>query len=50
MVVPLAKSLPAASVEVIEGGDHSFKVPKALGRAQEEVIHELAALTSRWLQ
>ena len=50
MVVPLAKSLPGASVEVIEGGDHSFKVPKASGKAHEEVIHELAALTSRWLQ
>jgi hypothetical protein len=50
MVVPLAKSLPAASVEVIEGGDHSFKVPKASGRVHEEVIRELADLTSRWLQ
>lgn len=49
-VVPLAAALPAATVEVIEGGDHSFKVPKAAGRTHEEVIAGLADTTTKWLQ
>jgi hypothetical protein len=49
-VLPLAETLPAATVELIEGGDHSFKVPKATGRTHEEVISDLASLTVRWLQ
>ena len=49
-VVPLAAALPAATVELIEAGDHSFKVPKAAGRTHEEVIADLASMTVKWLQ
>lgn len=49
MVLPLAAALPRAEVHVIEGGDHSFKVPKASGQTHEEVITELAGLTARRL-
>jgi predicted alpha/beta-hydrolase family hydrolase len=46
LIVPLAAGLPNARAEVIEGGDHSFKVPKKLDRTQDEVIAQLAAVTA----
>lgn len=50
LVVPMAKTLPSATAEVVEGGEHSFKVPKASGRTHEEVIQGLAAITADWLR
>ncbi len=47
---PLAKGLPAADVEIVEGGEHSFKVPKANGQTHDEVIRGLAAATAKWLR
>ncbi|MDX2342391.1 MAG: dienelactone hydrolase [Acidimicrobiia bacterium] len=49
LIVPLVAGLIEARAEIIEGGDHSFKVPKKLERDQDEVIAELAALTADWL-
>lgn len=49
-ILPLAASLPQAHVEVISGGDHSYNVPQKSGRAQSEVIRELADLTARWIR
>lgn len=40
--------LSRTRVEVIEGGDHSFRVPKRTGRSWEEVIDGLVAITLRW--
>jgi predicted alpha/beta-hydrolase family hydrolase len=48
-VGPLVATLPRAELEVIDGGDHSFKVPKAAGLTHEVVIAGLAAATARWL-
>jgi hypothetical protein len=48
-IVPLAAGLPSAVAEVVDGGDHSFNVPKATGRTQYEVIDELATLTADWI-
>ena len=31
-----------ATLHVVEGGDHSFKVPKRSGRSDEEALDELA--------
>lgn len=33
----------------IEGGDHSFKVLKRLGRSEQEVWQEIVDVTSQWL-
>jgi predicted alpha/beta-hydrolase family hydrolase len=38
-----------ASLRLIEGGDHSFSVLKRSGRTSEEVLDELAAATSSWI-
>jgi predicted alpha/beta-hydrolase family hydrolase len=38
-----------ATLHVIDGGDHSFAVPRALGRSQADVLAELVDACARWL-
>ena len=38
-----------ASLEIIEGGDHSFRVPKKQNKGEEEVLEGLAASVKKWL-
>lgn len=37
-----------ATLHVVEGGDHSFKVPKRSGRTPDEVMNELADAVAGW--
>jgi predicted alpha/beta-hydrolase family hydrolase len=39
-----------ATLHVIEGGDHSFVVPKRSGRSRDDVLEELAATTAAWIE
>lgn len=39
-----------SSVHVIEGGDHSFALPKRMGRSGESVISEISEVVSAWLE
>ncbi len=38
-----------ATMHIIEGGDHSFKVPKRSGRTEDEVFDELADTIDDWV-
>jgi len=38
-----------ATLHVIEGGDHSFAVPKAIGQSAADVLAELVDACARWL-
>ena len=49
-ITPLVTSLPKATAEIVPGGDHSFKVPKATGQTHVEIIAGLAAVTASWLR
>ena len=40
--------LPRATLHLIEGGDHSFNVPKRSGRTKEEILDELSSTLSKW--
>ncbi|QDU66402.1 alpha/beta family hydrolase [Engelhardtia mirabilis] len=43
-------SIPGpVTLEVIEGGDHSFELPKRMGRTPEAVQDELAERIARWV-
>jgi predicted alpha/beta-hydrolase family hydrolase len=42
--------LPRATLHVVEGGDHSFRVPRRTGRSDAEVWAEAAAAAARWLR
>lgn len=46
----LAKVQTPWSLEVIEGGDHSFRVLKALGRDRETVHADILERSVRWLR
>lgn len=48
---PILKKLgPHATLRVIEGGDHSLKVPKSAGVTQEEVYKTVQDEITRWLK
>lgn len=36
------------TLHVVEGGDHSFKVPKSSGRSDDDVLGELADAVAAW--
>jgi len=46
---PLVANLSGASLEVIEEGDHSFKVPKRTGLDSETVLDHISEITTRWI-
>ena len=50
VVRPVVAGMPGATLEVIEGGDHSFKVRKMDGRDQDEVYASLVELVVRFAQ
>jgi predicted alpha/beta-hydrolase family hydrolase len=39
-----------ATLKIIEGGDHSFKVPKAQNQSQEAVFEDITATTLDWMR
>jgi predicted alpha/beta-hydrolase family hydrolase len=48
---PLCKKLgKRATLHIVDGGDHSFHVPKSRGRSDDEVLNELAEMVSKWLE
>jgi uncharacterized protein len=48
---PIIKRLdPPATLYVVEGGDHSFKVPKSSGVTQAEVYEAVLDEAARWLK
>ena len=47
---PVVRSVRGATLEVVEGADHSFKVPKRIGTTEEEVLDRLAEATVRWIR
>lgn len=48
---PIIKKLkPSTELYVVEGGDHSFKVPKSAGVIQEEVYRAVLDKIAAWLK
>ena len=41
---------PPADLYVVEGGDHSFRVPKRAGMGQQEVYHRVQDRIANWLR
>jgi hypothetical protein len=41
--------LPRATLHVIEGGDHSFNVPKVLQRSAQSITQELIDVAAQWI-
>ena len=50
LLAPICKKLGAkATLHIVEGGDHSFKVPKRSGRTHDETLDELADAIANWI-
>jgi len=47
---PIVKKLKGAELFVIEGGDHSFKVPKSVGVPQAEVYKRVVDKIVEWVK
>ena len=48
---PYSNRIPAPwNLHVIEGGDHSFHVPKAAGTSEPEIHDRIIGETLRWLE
>jgi predicted alpha/beta-hydrolase family hydrolase len=51
LLKPIVQDLGArAALHIVEGGDHSFKVPKRLGRSEEETTGEILDTVVRWME
>ncbi|MBT8211641.1 MAG: alpha/beta hydrolase, partial [Acidimicrobiia bacterium] len=50
VVKPVVEELPGSRLEVIAGGDHSFKVRKMDGRDQQEVFASLVEIVAEFAQ
>jgi predicted alpha/beta-hydrolase family hydrolase len=49
LLTPICDRLGArATIHIVEGGDHSFKVLKRSGRTNEEVMEELTEAVTNW--
>ena len=46
----LARLTAHWQLETIEGGDHSFRVPKSAGLTEKEIHQRITEKTNRWLQ
>jgi hypothetical protein len=46
---PVLARLPRATLHLVEGGDHSFRVPRRMERSDAEVWSEIVDATARWL-
>jgi predicted alpha/beta-hydrolase family hydrolase len=46
---PVLARLPHASVHTIDGGDHSFRVPRRTGRPDDDVWAEVVSVVAAWL-
>ncbi len=44
----IARLKPRATLHLIDGGDHSFKVPQSSGRSAEDVMRGLAETIAAW--
>jgi len=47
---PVLARLPRATLHTIEGTDHSFRVPRRLGRSDEDVWAEIVGVAARFLR
>lgn len=50
LIGPLAASLDRAEMVEVRGGDHSFRMLKSAGRSNEDVLAELVATASAWIE
>jgi len=49
LIDEVAMSVPDGTLDFVDDGDHSFKVPKRAGKTNEEVLAGIVATTADWV-
>jgi hypothetical protein len=49
ILTPICAQLPNATLRIVDGADHSFKVPRASARSGDDVLDGLAAAVREWI-
>jgi predicted alpha/beta-hydrolase family hydrolase len=49
LLAPIVAQMPRARLHLIEGGDHSFSLPRRAGRTDEQVWREIITIVAAWL-
>ena len=49
LIAEIARSIPDGTLEVVDDGDHSFKVPKRAAKTTDETLSEVVAATADWI-
>jgi predicted alpha/beta-hydrolase family hydrolase len=49
LIAEIARSVSDGTLEVVDDGDHSFKVPKRAERTNDEVLAEIVEMTAHWI-
>ena len=49
LIAEIARSVPDGTLEVVDDGDHSFKVPKRAAKTTDETLSEVVAATADWI-
>ena len=49
LIAEIARSIPDGTLEVVDDGDHSLKVPKRAVKTNEEVLAGVITKTARWI-
>ncbi len=50
LIEKIARLVPDGTLEIVDDGDHSFKVPKRAGKSNDEVLSEIVATTADWIR
>ena len=45
---PVVERIDGATLHIVEGGDHSFRVLKRSGRSEDEVFAEIGDAVAEW--
>ncbi len=49
LIAEIVRSVPDGTLEIVDDGDHSFKVPKRAGKSNEEVLAGIVTRTADWI-
>jgi len=49
LIAEIARSVPDGTLQIVDDGDHSFKVPKRAAKSTDETLSEVIATAADWI-
>ncbi len=50
LIKEVIEPLAGVTLEIVDGGDHSFKVPKKLGKTEADILNQITSATQNWVR